>query len=415
MPPRPSLTVYASRTTIERGESTTIFWESFNADAVNISHIGDVALSGSKRVSPTSTITYDGIAYSMVGSDRDSVTITVTEPPAPPPEPPPPEPPPPEPPEPPLPPTPEDCPDFWADPVGAVTCWIIKSIEATLGLVSGGFLSFITYLQQWSAGFTIEFWYFLQDPISSIKTWMNGVFVTIQDLFGQISSSISTWWTQAVIDVGIMITNATIGFSSWIDERFTGINDWWADAQTVWGTWWEERLSGLEDWINDFSTKVNNWYNSNIQPTIDAIQSRLNDFGDYIKGIPDVLGQWWQDRIIEFGVWIVEATAAANDFIAGFPDLIGTWWNDRVLEMGLWLAERNAEFDLWVKNVLPGIVEDMFKLPEWMTKPFEAIGQFATLMYNLLTGKYPEDRIIIEYKENFKEQTDRVKRVLGEP
>ena len=336
---------------------------------------------------------------------------TVGEPPEPPPpEPPEPEPPPPEPPEPP---TPEDCPDFWKYPVEAVLCWIIRSIEATLGMVSGGFITLLASLQQWSAAFTIEFWYFLQDPISSIKTWMNDVFVAIQNLSTQISSSISTWWNQTVIDVGVMITNATTGFKSWIDERFTGINDWWADAQTVWGTFWDERIQGVENWINDFLTKINNWYNSKIQPTIDAINSSLTDAANWIKGFPTLLSTWWNDRIIDVGVWITDATTAANEWINGFSTLINEWWNDRVIEIGIWLTDRNNEIKLWVEEGLPGWVEDMFDWAKPVISPILGIANVLSSLWTGLTKEEEEDPKITAVKDNYKLQTDRVKEILG--
>jgi len=395
--------------TIDRGDKVVFRWAVSNAVTRTLTTKGSIPPVGSWTFYPASTKTYTLTATNSEGTSEKYQTVTVIQPPAPPPEPP--EPPP----EPPLPPTPEDCPDFWTDPVGAVTCWIIKSIEATLGLVSGGFLAFITYLQQWSAAFTTDFWLFLQDPIESIRMWMSDVFVSIGELTNQISTGISDWWQQGIIDVGIMITSATTGFSSWIDDRFTGINDWWADAQAVWGTWWDDRLTDLENWRHDFQINVNKWYNSNIQPIINAIGSKLEDAAAWIAGFPALIGQWWQDRLIEVGVWIVEATAASNEWIAGFSGLIGDWWLDRVTEIGIWLADRTNEFNYWVENTLPGIIEEMIKLPEWLVAPFGAIGNFAKLMYEFFTGTYEEEQQIIDTKRNYKEQTDRVKEILGRP
>lgn len=395
--------------TINRGDKVVFRWGVSNATTRHLTDKGSIGPVGSWTTYPTSTKTYTLTAGNPEGTSKKFQTVTVIQPPPPPPKPP--EPPP----EPPEPPPPGECPDFWEDPIGWVLCTLTNGFSVFVEWFGTSFWTFIDSLQQWAAGFTLEFWQFLQDPVSKIQTWMNGVFVAIQDLSSQISSSISTWWNQTVIDVGVMITNATTGFQSWIDERFTGINEWWADAQTVWGTFWNERIKGVEDFINDFSTKVNNWYNTKIQPTIDAIQSRLNDFGDYIKGIPDLLSRWWNDRVIEVGVWITEATTAANDWITGFPDLIGNWWNDRVIEIGIWLADRDNEFNLWVKNILPGIVGNMFEWAKPVIQPImDAVG-FLGQIVGIVTGTAPESESVKSVKENYKTQTDRVNEILGRP
>jgi len=412
-----SFTAIPSRITV--GGTSILRWDTEPGSTVTLTNYGTVENTGIRYAKPRVTTQYWVTAIKGAQTSRKGNLVTVDEAPTPPPTPPPPTPPPPEPPEPPpeppLPPTPEDCPDFWVDPVGAVTCWIIKSIEATLGLVSGGFLSFITYLQQWSAAFTTEFWIFLQDPIENIQTWMSDVFVSIQDLGNQISTGINDWWQQGIIDVGVMITSATTGFQSWIDERFTGINDWWADAQTVWGTFWNERIKGVEDWINEFSTNVSNWYNSNVQPTIDAISSGIDDAGAWIKGFPTLLSTWWNDRIIDVGVWIADAQSGLSGFLDGFTGTIGDWWNDRIIDIGVWLAERDAEIKKWLEDGLPNWVEDMFEWAKPIVAPIVAVANVLSSLWEGLTKEEAEDPKITAVKDDYKLQTDRIKEVLGRP
>lgn len=323
------------------------------------------------------------------------------------------EPPPPPPPSPP-PPPPDECPDFWEDPIGWILCTITNGFSVFVEWFGTAFWTFIAYIQQWAAGFTLEFWQFLQDPVSKIQTWMSGVFVAVGELTNQIATGINEWWQQGIIDVGIMITDATQNFSSWIDESFTDINAWWEDIKTIWGTVLTDAITGLQKWAADFTINVNNWYNSNLKPTIDAINSGLSDAATWIAGFPTLIGQWWQDRVIEVGVWIVEATAAANDWIAGFPDLIAAWWNDRVLEMGLWLAERDTEFNLWVKNTLPGIVGNMFEWAKPVIQPIiDAVGILSKFL-GFAEGTYPKDQNITDAETNVKSHRDRIKEIISE-
>lgn len=472
---KPFITQFiVSPTTITRGEQVVFAWATIDADTIHLTAKGAVANVGTWAYSPTATQTYTLTATNVDGTTTESLTVTVTEP-QPPngetysltfyttpgvctihiiggetkisneegyrkfynlypgaytyevskegyvtvedgisifgnrtvyvtleegePEPPP---------------TPPECPDFWVDPVGAVLCWVIRSIEAALGLVSGGLISLLADMKQWSAAFTTEFWNFLQDPIASIQTWMSGVFATIQSVTSQIATGITDWWNQTVIDVGIMITNAISGLQSWIDETYTNINDWWADAQTVWGTFWEERLTGLETWIDETATNINNWYQTNIQPIIDTINSGLEDAKTWILDFPTLLSTWWNDRVIDIGVWIADAQSGLSEFLDGFTGTIGDWWNDRVIDIGVWLADRDAEFNYWVENSLPGIVEDMFKLPEWLTGPLEAIGKFAQAIIDMLAGTYPKDEKIQTAEDKVKEHQDEINRILGE-
>jgi len=402
-------TYYSPKTTIDRGESTNLVWSVFNADTVYISRIGNVSHTGGKNVSPTVTTSYVMNASNDDGSVSKTVKITVIQPEPPEPEPPEPTPPIPE------PPTPGECPDFWEDPIGWTLCTLTSGFSVFIEWFGTSFQTFINSIQTWAAGFTIEFWYFLQNPVESIKTWMSGVFVSIGELTNQISTGISDWWKQGIIDVGVMITSATQGFSSWIDDRFTGINDWWADAQTVWGTFWNDRIKGVEDWVNEFSTNVSNWYNSNIQPTIDIIGNRLDDAKNWILDFPTLLSTWWNDRMIDIGVWIVEATTGFNEWINGFAGLIGDWWTDRVVEIGIWLTDRNNEIKLWVEVGLPGWIDDMFDWAKPVIQPImDAVG-FLGQIVGIVTGTAPESESIKAVKENYKEQTDRINDVLGRP
>jgi hypothetical protein len=54
----PSCTIYANPTSINEGQSSTITWNSTNADSATLSSFGSVSLNGSKNVSPSNTTTY---------------------------------------------------------------------------------------------------------------------------------------------------------------------------------------------------------------------------------------------------------------------------------------------------------------------------------------------------------------------
>src|SRR5215470_13725272 len=81
---RPTVTLTASPTTINKGESATLNWSSTNATQLTISpEVGAVAPEGSTKVSPSDSTTYAITASGPGGSADSSIRITVNAPPPP--------------------------------------------------------------------------------------------------------------------------------------------------------------------------------------------------------------------------------------------------------------------------------------------------------------------------------------------
>ncbi len=78
------MSLSASPTSVERGQSATLRWSSTNATSASITPgIGTVPTSGSRRISPTRTTTYRITVWGAGGQTASaSTTVTVTEPPA---------------------------------------------------------------------------------------------------------------------------------------------------------------------------------------------------------------------------------------------------------------------------------------------------------------------------------------------
>ncbi len=72
------LSFYASPTNIMEGESSTLHWQTENAETVTISGIGNVAAGGSTAVSPSRTTTYTLTARNPYGEASAQVTVQVT-------------------------------------------------------------------------------------------------------------------------------------------------------------------------------------------------------------------------------------------------------------------------------------------------------------------------------------------------
>ena len=79
--PAPTITLTASPSAIEKGQSTTLSWRSTNATGVNITGgIGTVEASGSRTVSPGASTTYTARATGPGGDAVAEARVTVSAP-----------------------------------------------------------------------------------------------------------------------------------------------------------------------------------------------------------------------------------------------------------------------------------------------------------------------------------------------
>jgi peptidoglycan-associated lipoprotein len=84
-PARPTVTLQASPTTVNKGESSTLSWNSTDATELSIApEVGAVTAQGSTKVTPSDTTTYTITATGPGGSSSATATVTVNAPPPPP-------------------------------------------------------------------------------------------------------------------------------------------------------------------------------------------------------------------------------------------------------------------------------------------------------------------------------------------
>ena len=87
-PPSPTASLSANPNTLEKGQSTTLTWQTTNATDVNIDGIGAVDANGSRQVTPADSTTYHLIAKGAGGTQEATARVTVSAAPPPPPPPP---------------------------------------------------------------------------------------------------------------------------------------------------------------------------------------------------------------------------------------------------------------------------------------------------------------------------------------
>ena len=85
-PPAPTASLTASPDTVDKGQSTTLTWQTSNASQVSIDNgVGNVQPNGSQQVSPTDSTTYTLTAKGDGGTQTATARVTVNTPPPPPP------------------------------------------------------------------------------------------------------------------------------------------------------------------------------------------------------------------------------------------------------------------------------------------------------------------------------------------
>jgi len=84
-PAAPTASLAASPESIDKGQSSTLSWQTSNATDVNIEGIGPVQPNGSQPVSPAESTTYTLTAKGAGGTQTATARVTVNAPPPPPP------------------------------------------------------------------------------------------------------------------------------------------------------------------------------------------------------------------------------------------------------------------------------------------------------------------------------------------
>jgi peptidoglycan-associated lipoprotein len=86
-PAAPTASLTANPESVDKGQSTTLTWQTTNATDVAIEGIGAVQPSGSQQVTPSESTTYTLSAKGTGGTQQATARVTVNTPPPPPPPP----------------------------------------------------------------------------------------------------------------------------------------------------------------------------------------------------------------------------------------------------------------------------------------------------------------------------------------
>lgn len=85
-PAAPTASLSANPNTVDKGQASTLTWQTTNATEVSIDGIGAVQPNGSQEVTPTDSTTYHLTAKGPGGTQEATARVTVNQPPPPPPQ-----------------------------------------------------------------------------------------------------------------------------------------------------------------------------------------------------------------------------------------------------------------------------------------------------------------------------------------
>src|SRR5882757_3803062 len=77
-PPAPTASLTASPNSVDKGQATTLTWQTTNATDVSIDGIGAVQSSGSQQVTPSDSTTYHLVAKGSGGTQEATTRVTVS-------------------------------------------------------------------------------------------------------------------------------------------------------------------------------------------------------------------------------------------------------------------------------------------------------------------------------------------------
>src|ERR1700745_1668239 len=86
-PAAPTASLTANTETIDKGQSSTLTWQTTNATDVSIDGVGAVQPNGTQQVTPADSTTYHLVAKGAGGTQEATARVTVNAPPPPPPPP----------------------------------------------------------------------------------------------------------------------------------------------------------------------------------------------------------------------------------------------------------------------------------------------------------------------------------------
>jgi len=427
---------------VRPGQPATLSWSTSYATSVSINNTA-VGTSGSKVYYPTSTTTYTLRAYTEAGGETRSLTVIVSGI-IPPPSPPPPSPPPGPPPvictpgalkcigadlyvcnatgtawtlkqkNSPTCTTGGQVPDFWTDPIGWVVGTITKAWEAMLGFVSGQFNIFLNNLKTWQNNFASGLAVFIQDPLKSLRGWLDGIYAGLSAIAGEVTKGISSWWDSTSKTVSDWISSATSAVTTWVNDQVTILKRGWDSTFATIPTLINNAIKGLSAWIDSSFQNIGRWWDSTSKGVWDAINGAWRDFSGWIGRQWDNLGAWWNDTVKTLQRGWDNIVSGVRSWVDDQIGILQRGWDSTFATIPDLINNTVIGIKAYIFDVVPGIVESVIMGLIEGIPGLQTVIDFIGSLYDIVTGRYPESPSLTEAKAKNKTTMDNVKGLVNQ-
>jgi len=305
------------------------------------------------------------------------------------------------------------CPNWWDDLPGFVICHILLSIEAALGLVTGGFLTLISNVKNFLDNFSIHIVAFLGDIKGQVEDAIGGAIATVSHVTTAITTYVSDWWDDTLTTI-----------NTWMSDTWNNITDFWDDVTTKINDWWTETWLSIENWVMD----------------------QWNNFTDFLHDVNDAIENWWTDTVDTINTWMSDQWNNLTDFWDDITTKIGTWWdntkkavwdalNDSVAAINDWATSTFLDFVDWVNTLgqdVADFVEDRIDdakttlddtiktitdgIPDEVNKLFDALltsNPVVKFLYDMITGTYMDTAEMKEKQQNILDKMQEIKDLIN--
>ncbi|RLF29890.1 MAG: hypothetical protein DRJ99_03250 [Thermoplasmata archaeon] len=304
------------------------------------------------------------------------------------------------------------CPDFWTDPIGAVTCWIISFIEQALHLATGGFLTLLSNIKNFLDNFSTAIADFLSDPIGHVRDYVEATWNWLSDVVGKITSVIGDWWSSTAKTVQSWISATVENIQDFIQDPINYLSNWLNTVKTIIGGWINSAIQGILDFIENFSTYVWEWWNNNIASIFETIRTAIENIQDFVENPIKYLNDWLDTVKTIIGGWI---SARIEDALS--------WVTNKFIDFIYWLSTIPGSVSDYIWEQILGVkefvetyfVENVVNMFGWINDIQEAVKNainFFINLYDVITGADKVAGLDTKPIDKWKEHIDKTKEIL---
>jgi len=247
------------------------------------------------------------------------------------------------------------CPNWWDDLPGFVYCFVLKSIEAALGLVTGGFMTLQLNVKNFLDNFLTDIVSFLGDIKGQVEAAIGGAIATLSYVTNTVTTYIADWWADTVDTI-----------STWMSDAWTDITDFWNDVMTHIGDWWDNVLETLQRGWDNIISDLQDWWTTQIETLQRGWDNVIEGLQDWLDDQITILQRGWDNVVDGITTWF-------NDQI----EILQRGWDNVVSNLTEWWDNVAETMQRGIDNIASDVSYFIdTTIPEWADYVSTQLGEF---------------------------------------